>query len=502
MSYRSQLNVLGVLMAFLVLGGIAVLWTVIRSTEAVIIADNRRRLGESAEALKRGVERRIEFLDAEGRSSPLDTPESEASRRLMALITEMTLQSAPGVEGGFYAPSGNLIGYAFPTHEGGSKTDIPEAERPVILEVAARAQRTGRPVDDEIKGVRDVILFRAVPIRHGGKPAGVAWTMKRLTGLRTPEGRLSNIATLGLGLSALICVSLAFYLARSIQLGVESLKTGLRRIGGDIHYRLTAYGHSEEIQEIAETVNGLASRLELQMAEHKRAEQLARHADRLASLGQLVAGVAHEVRNPLATIKLRTQMLKESSGGQRAQDSCAQILGEIERLDGLVGKLLIFGRTFAINTAPADLNELALDRFHHFRELAVSQGIHLENHLHPAAIPVAVDRAKIMQVIDNLLQNAFDAVTPEESLVEIHSGVEGRLAWMEVRDNGHGVKPELLSRLFDPFVTTKDHGAGLGLSISNEIVQLHDGKISVTSEPSQGSVFRVVLPLAPLEQDA
>jgi signal transduction histidine kinase len=501
LSYRSQLNVLGVLMVFLVLGGLFVIWTAARNTETAIVADNRRSLAESVEALKRGIERRVEFLDAEDRASPLATPESEASRKLLTLVTEMTLQSATGVEGGFYTAFGTLVGYAFPTHEGGLKTDIPEAERPVILDVAARCLRSGEPVDDQIVGVRDVILFRAVPILHGGKREGVAWAMKRLSGLRSAEGRLSSFATLSLGLGALFCVGFAFYLARTIQAGVEHVKTGLRQVGGDLRHRLVATGHSEEIQEIAEAVNRLASQLEAQLAEHKRAEELARHADRLASLGQLVAGVAHEVRNPLATIKLRAQMLMEASDDGRARDSCAQILSEIERLDGLVNKLLIFGRTFAVNPSPADLNQVLLDRVQHFEDRAASQGIRLEAHLDPAALPAAVDAPKIVQVIDNLVQNALEAVTPLAGVVEIRSGMEGNTAWFQVHDNGGGISPELLRRVFDPFVTTKDHGSGLGLSISNEIVQMHNGRISVTSEHGKGSCFRVTLPLVSSEQE-
>jgi signal transduction histidine kinase len=502
LSYRSQLNVLGVLMVFLVLGGMFVIWTAARNTETAIVGDNRRRLAESVEALKRGIERRVEFLDAEDRASPLATPESEASRKLLTLVTEMTLQSAPGVEGGFYTASGTLIGYAFPTHEGGLKTDIPEAERPVILDVAARCLRSGEPVDDQIVGVRDVILFRAVPILHGGKREGVAWAMKRLSGLRSPEGRLSSFATLSLGLGALFCVGFAFYLARSIQAGVEHVKTGLRQVGGDLRQRLGATGHSEEIQEIAEAVNRLAGQLATQLAEQKRAEELARHADRLASLGQLVAGVAHEVRNPLATIKLRAQMLMEILNDDRGRDSCAQILSEIERLDGLVNKLLIFGRTFAVNPSPADLNPVLLDRVRQFQDRATSRGIRLEARLHPAAVPAAVDAPRIAQVIDNLIQNAIEAAPAEAGIVEIRSGVEDSTTWFEVRDNGAGISPELLPRVFDPFVTTKDHGSGLGLSISNEIVQMHKGRISVTSEHGKGSCFRVTLPLASWEQDA
>jgi signal transduction histidine kinase len=105
-------------------------------------------------------------------------------------------------------------------------------------------------------------------------------------------------------------------------------------------------------------------------------------------------------------------------------------------------------------------------------------------------------------VIDNLIQNAIEAAPAEAGIVEIRSGVEDSTTWFEVRDNGAGISPELLPRVFDPFVTTKDHGSGLGLSISNEIVQMHKGRISVTSEHGKGSCFRVTLPLASWEQDA
>ena len=241
-----------------------------------------------------------------------------------------------------------------------------------------------------------------------------------------------------------------------------------------------------------------------QLAEANRnleaAEAAVRRSERLAALGQLTAGLAHELRNPLGTMKASAELLlKNLEPGQAVpREVAGYIRDEVDRTNSLVTRFLDFARPLQLMRTPSDWNEM-LDR-------AIAR---LENQQPPLPVPVSIIRnyspgirpfscdADLMErVFFNLLLNAAQAsppgVTPITITVktrEVPGGVEA-----SVIDRGVGIDPAQRENIFNPFFTTKPTGTGLGLAIVAKIVGEHGGKIAVESQPGEGSVFRVLLP--------
>jgi two-component system sensor histidine kinase HydH len=254
----------------------------------------------------------------------------------------------------------------------------------------------------------------------------------------------------------------------------------------------------------------------------KTAEAHARRREQLASLGELSAGVAHEIRNPLAGIAASAQLLeKRAADDERLAPLVTVILDETRRLERIVGSLLEFARPADPRLQRTDV-VASIDRALALVESqAADKGVELARRVAADIPEIWIDADLIQQVALNVVQNALQAVD-EGGTVTVSVEVvrkppyvrrsRGRRAgdrslpppeqpalmdWVEiaVADTGHGIDPDTLRRVFDPFYTTRSQGTGLGLAISQAIVQEHSGRITVESEPGEGTVVRVDLPV-------
>lgn len=228
----------------------------------------------------------------------------------------------------------------------------------------------------------------------------------------------------------------------------------------------------------------------------QEAADAVRRSERLAALGQLSAGLAHELRNPLGTVKASAEMLERnlSGGDEVSRELAGFITSEVDRANSLVTKFLDFARPLRAQRRITDLSE-ALDR-------AVEQ---LERHNPPFAVtvyknyspdirPFAFDPQLIERVVYNLLLNAAQA-SPSGAAITLKTRQVDGYAEIAVIDRGSGIEPAHRENIFNPFFTTKREGVGLGLAIVAKIVDEHGGRIVLESEPGVGSVFRVLLPL-------
>ena len=227
-------------------------------------------------------------------------------------------------------------------------------------------------------------------------------------------------------------------------------------------------------------------------------EQRLVQADKLSSIGLLAAGVAHEVNTPLAVISTYAQMLaKQVSDDSQKSLILDKIAKQTFRASEIVNSLLNFSRTSSTSLTDVSLNRVIQETLSLLEHQLQKSGIQVKTDLDPGLRPVHGNAGQLQQVFLNLILNARDAMSAGGSL-EVRTWSDGSGAWAEVADTGHGIAPEHLHRIYDPFFTTKAvrKGTGLGLSVTYGIIQEHGGSIEVSNRPGGGASFRLELPLA------
>jgi two-component system sensor histidine kinase PilS (NtrC family) len=232
------------------------------------------------------------------------------------------------------------------------------------------------------------------------------------------------------------------------------------------------------------------------LTDQRRLEKALRTRSHLASLGELSAGLAHEVRNPLAALSGAAQMLSQTGGADVASAAEDQklldvIRRETKHLDRLVSDFLAFARPPEPSLGEGDLSELVASTVEAFQASEQLGGRTLRCWLAPVA--ARFDAAQLRQVIWNLLRNAVEA-TEQEGRVVVRVAAESDSAVLEVADDGAGVPPELRDRIFEPFFTTKERGTGLGLALVGRIIGAHGGTIEMEGAEGRGTKFTVRLP--------
>ena len=229
-----------------------------------------------------------------------------------------------------------------------------------------------------------------------------------------------------------------------------------------------------------------------------------RRAERLAALGQLTAGLAHELRNPLGTMKTSAEMLSRNvaSENEIAREMAGFIAEEVDRTNSLITRFLDFARPQNLKLEKEDLTELldaAIARFEREQKSA-GHSVTVFKNYSPDVPPVSFDMQLMEHVVANLLANAAQA-SPPGGVITVKTQVSGdAMAEIAVIDRGSGIEPKNLENIFNPFFTTKPDGIGFGLAIVSKIVDAHGGHILVESTPGEGSVFRVQLPLNPISR--
>lgn len=227
-------------------------------------------------------------------------------------------------------------------------------------------------------------------------------------------------------------------------------------------------------------------------------EDALRQRERLASIGELSAAIAHELRNPLAAISGSVELLSGSAEGDADRERLQGIvLREIERLNGLVGDFLVYARPSPLQPLLLDVVALADELCEVLRQDA-SWHRHVVRLEAPDRYTLHIDPLQVRQMLWNLLRNALDASPPEAPIrLRIVPTTRPRGVVLEVIDRGSGIPPELQHHLFEPFRTSKRHGTGLGLAVVHRIVDNHGGQIRVITSPGAGTTMRVELPEQP-----
>ena len=249
----------------------------------------------------------------------------------------------------------------------------------------------------------------------------------------------------------------------------------------------------------------------------KRLELQIRRSDRLASLGTLSAGMAHEIKNPLVSIKTFAQLLPERYQDSDFRETFSNLIGhEIDRIDSLVNQLLRFARPAKPVLQPMHVHAVLEKSLQLLGHRLYQKEIKLTRSWRADVDTIRADADQLEQVFLNFFLNAMDAmkrggemivsteIRPADEWVAAISGTNGdvhEILRITIRDNGEGIKSEDIPHVFDPFFTTKDYGTGLGLSVVHGIIQEHGGQIEVESELAKGTSFHILLPLVRFKQE-
>ncbi len=308
---------------------------------------------------------------------------------------------------------------------------------------------------------------------------------------------------------------------------IQALKDGTERLaGGDLGYQLDIRSDNE-VGDLAHSFNGMSlqlrsaneeivawaktleDRVEEKTKELKRAHEHVLHVEKMASIGKMAAVVAHEINNPLSGILTYAKLLRKwldrgDTHGEKREEAlqCLDLIaGESRRCGDLVKNLLTFSRTAPINLQSTDLNSVVDRSLRLVRHQLEMNGIQLQLDSQADLPMVQCDPAQIEQVLLALVMNAIDAM-PRGGNLWLSTRVSDKTEDVEVRvrDDGSGIPPDILPNIFEPFLTTKEagHGVGLGLAISHSIVERHGGRIEVQSQYGKGTEFLIHLPLAPV----
>ena len=300
------------------------------------------------------------------------------------------------------------------------------------------------------------------------------------------------------GLGGIAGLFLGFGVSQGMSRSIHRLQVQVRDAAGKLdpsasEIVLTGDGN---VLALHDEMDSLSARIERFVAKLQQRDREVLRAEQLAALGQLAAGVAHEVRNPLTSIKLLVQSeLETSSPGGMAQEDLQVILGEVQRMERSLQSFLDYARPPHLERREIDLESVVKGVVNLTRIRSERQCVKVAIEVPNDAILISADTAQCQQVMLNLVLNALDAM-PSGGLLTIRLQQHANHALVTVIDTGAGIVPEIRDRLFQPFATSKETGLGLGLVITQRIVEAHGGRVEVESPEAGGTAFQVTLPLA------
>ncbi len=311
----------------------------------------------------------------------------------------------------------------------------------------------------------------------------------------------------GLGIGGILLGGmLGWMISRSIVNPIYELVLKIRgAAAGEIVERVGITGGTE-IEELDRHVHVLIERINAAMADLEKNRKLLARAEKLAALGKVAASVAHEIRNPLTAIKMLIySMYEDLVKDHEKRKDLAVILKEIDRLERFVQNFLQFARPPDPVLAAININETVHETLTLLAPRLQQNGINVREIYHSKPHPIIADADQLKQVVMNLILNAVESMpeggrlTAETLWIQPATENEGK-AWVQIRlsDTGSGIPHELLDSIFDPFVSGRKNGVGLGLSVAYQIVNRHEGWMEATNNPEGGAIFTVSLPMGEL----
>jgi signal transduction histidine kinase len=485
-SLRGRLMVLLVLLLAAAIAAGILMFDLFRQSTTAQAGQAAAEIGRACDAIAAA----YSFYSA-GWQGPAAELGDEALSRALIPVVYTALRDRPGVEGGIWQSEAGSLAYAYPTYDGGGpKTDVPQAELPRIRAVNRAAMAEEHQVSSRYDAASQVLLMTACPLP--GPIRGVTgWAMSRVYAF---AGQSYRQLMAGLAILLISVVTATVLLSRlTIKWSRHVSQTEGALKAHDIADlpALPTTGE-RELDRIVTALNEAGQRL---AAARQRADRLANQlavGERLAAIGRMAAGLAHEIRNPIAAMRLRAENAIAGDADRKRQ-SLLVILEQIERLETLLRRLL------SVTERDEPREELvALGPFLDHcaaaqAELAGAKRITLECHADEAS--VRFDPIQMQSAVDSLILNAI-AAAPADSRILITARRRSTDLVLAIHDDGMGPPASIRDRLFEPFVTGRADGTGLGLSIVREVAAANGG-IARLADSTPGTTFEIVLPWRP-----
>ncbi len=497
MSLRSKLLIITAFSLLALLIAFASAWRTARMSQTFALRQTEGNVTQAAREILR--ESSEEARKPKRRIPPPEQAIFERYKDTPTRFVALALRRYAEVSGGFCDESGSPTNFISADSQSANMTQNESqiantACRQIISNEDSQAQK--------ISIGNETFLVASAPFSGDGE------NVNRIAGAfafrRVPQqsvfGDWLNLLTQSfLLLAAIGLAAFSFTTWRGWQRGMRQVKNGLSAISGDLTARISP-PPTLELAEISRSINNLTANLESNLRREAELEKSLVKNEKLAALGRVAAGVAHEVRNPLASMKLKIQLAERNKFDAAKIGKTFDVLNEeINRLDNLVKKLLEASRPAKLNLSRFSLTELIEQRISLLAEQSAQQNVRVEfdkktnrNDVNETAEIVA-DRERLAQVFDNLFRNALEAM-PDGGRLNISLEKKSDFYRVQISDTGAGFSDTERERLFEPFFTTKDNGTGLGLTISREIIEAHGGKIYLLDNEGTGATFAVELP--------
>jgi signal transduction histidine kinase len=427
----------------------------------------------------------------------------ETNVDLMHAVLDLVLIQIDGIEGGFWtsksasnAPNG-FIAYAFPTYGGsGVKRDVPEAETPLILRALKATSGTHQLQAEVVSSGTDAVLAVACPVpRHADL---LAWTLTRA---RPPLGPYGERAMAILSGVLAVIVVLALFLALTLKRWRQNLTSLEHALAPDGAFeqgkQLERIGE-RDLDQIVDALNRYGERAERLKRDADALNRQLAQAERFSTLGKMAAQLAHEIRNPAGAIRLKAENALAGDGARR-EAALKMIVDQVARIELQVTSLLALTQSVTVRAREVDLRAWVDEIVQTHESRAETKNVALGVEVPPSPTQPVFDPAQLARALDNLLVNALrhapsgSSVTVRAYRAEAEDGERLRL---EVVDTGCGVSPAERERIFEPFVTGRPDGSGLGLVVVREIASAHGGRAWL-AEDSNVTRFVIDLPWRP-----
>lgn len=418
----------------------------------------------------------------------------------LTAIVDNLLSKHNGLEGGYFFHNlDKFVGYSYPSSEPPKPVYGPPPRSYNIIREQCLKSINEDTLLSELHGFDPAVFpLVTIPIKYNKDIVGTIWIRKHIE-RELPLIKLQNVINVAV-IFLVISVVILLWVSYSLKINIQSIRNDLEIVHQVPDFRLQNRGRL--FTGIINSINKTLERLHLENYQKRQLEYKLLQKEKMASIGRIVAGVAHEVRTPLANIKTRMQMwqqnLKDGNANTAAsefitEDSIKLVVNETDRLSNLIKRLLIYSQPINRKFESTDIREFLKEIIKLIQIQKNNPNIHF-NFIENDIPKIKADPYSLRQVFINVLSNSIEAMPKGGTITIKISNVYDDII-VEIDDEGEGIPADIFDKIFELFVTSKSSGVGLGLSISYEIIKAHNGEIFYENMKNGGVKCTIKLPL-------